>query len=86
MNWFLWIAVGIVVAIATIYVATMLQFRKGESFSLPIPLLAGLLVLHFGFGVELVRYALFCLDGLIILGALVFRLIENRKRKAESTR
>jgi len=86
MIWFLWIVLGVFVAVATIYLAIMTQYRKGESFSLPIPLLTGLVVIHFGFGVEQIRYALLGLDSAILIFAIILRLFESRKRKSESGR
>ena len=82
MIWYFWIIIGVVLAIATIYLAIILQYRKGESFTLPIPLLAGLVLIHFGFGVELIRYVLLVLDSAIIIFALSLRLNENKKRKS----
>lgn len=62
--------------------AIILQYREDESFSLPLPLLAGLFVIHFGFSIEMIRYALLGLDSAIIIFALVLRLFENKKRKS----
>lgn len=80
MTTILWMVIGVVVALVTIYSAILVHYRKGESFSLPFPLLIGLIILHFGFIFEPIRLGLIGFDVLIIIVAIVRRIIETKTR------
>ena len=83
MNTLLLTLLGLVVALGAAYIAILIQYRKGERFSLPFPWLILLFAIHLFFSSQVGRIVALSLDACVLFGAVVIRVIENKRRKNE---
>lgn len=83
MNPLIWTLIGVVAAVATIYLYIFISpaYKRGEKFSLPILPFLGLVLLHLFVAFTVARYVAFGIDAVMLLWAIIARITHHGGNK-----